>query len=370
MDQIDENEEPGQASNNDVEENISETDDDHDCDSDNYHNEDENDPQATKKRSKYWQYFKIIVKDSGTRFAQCQINGCKKKYKVSGKSNGGTGNLARHLRKSHTEVVVSDLPHDEPFTFSQEKFRKALLKWIVACDQPFTAPQEEAILERDLLNAKSMAVKKNTKSPEKAMGEREIWHGICEKWIVACDQPFTAPQEEAFVELIRTLNPDAHIYSDKTIKKDELTEYLTKFDELKEEIAKVPGKISITMDSWTSKNWIPFLAIRGHWIDDDWNYKSKLLDFAYIEGNHSGEKHSQIFIKCVKRLKLPFSKILAITLDNASNNDTLFKWLIEHGLSPERNQVRCMPHIINLAAQDILKSLNVPATEDNADLED
>ncbi|KAJ6642918.1 putative AC transposase, partial [Pseudolycoriella hygida] len=203
MDQIDENEEPGLASNNDVEENISETDDDHDCDSDNYHNEDENDPQATKKRSKYWQYFKIIVKDSGTRFAQCQINGCKKKYKVSGKSNGGTGNLARHLRKSHTEVVVSDLPHDEPFTFSQEKFRKALLKWIVACDQPFTAPQEEA-----------------------------------------------------FVELIRTLNPDAHIYSDKTIKKDELTEYLTKFDELKEEIAKVPGKISITMDSWTSKNWI------------------------------------------------------------------------------------------------------------------
>ncbi|KAJ6646911.1 putative AC transposase, partial [Pseudolycoriella hygida] len=239
------------------------------------------------------------------------------KYKVSGKSNGGTGNLARHLRKSHTEVVVSDLPHDEPFTFSQEKFRKALLKWIVACDQPFTAPQEEA-----------------------------------------------------FVELIRTLNPDAHIYSDKTIKKDELTEYLTKFDELKEEIAKVSGKISITMDSWTSKNWIPFLAIRGHWIDDDWNYKSKLLDFAYIEGNHSGEKHSQIFIKCVERLKLPFSKILAITLDNASNNDTLFKWLIEHGLSPERNQVRCMPHIINLAAQDILKSLNIPATEDNADLED
>lgn len=61
------------------------------------------------------------------------------------------------------------------------------------------------------------------------------------KWMVTCDQPYTAASEAAFVELVDSLNPDAYIVSDKTIKADELTEYLKKFDELKQLIAHIPG---------------------------------------------------------------------------------------------------------------------------------
>ncbi len=182
------------------------------------------------------------------------------------------------------------------------------------------------------------------------------------KWIVTSDQPYSAAREAAFVELINSLNPDAHIVSDKTIKADELAEYLWKFDELKAQIAQVPGKISISMDGWTSKNMLPFLAIRGHWLDSEWNYQTKLLDFAYIEGKHSGEKHSEILIAVLGRLEIPLTKISAVTLDNASNNDTLFNFLEAHGITAIGNQVRCMAHIINLCVQDILKKLKVPAT--------
>lgn len=186
---------------------------------------------------------------------------------------------------------------------------------------------------------------------------------------MTCDQPFTAAQEEAFVEMVASLNPDAHLYSDKTIKSDELAEYVTKFDELKVVVSKIPGKISITIDGWTSKNQIAFLAIRGHWLDDDWRYQSKLLDFSNIDGEHSGYKHSLIFTECLTRLEIPFSKILAITLDNASNNDTFFDWLEDHGISAVTNQMRCMAHIINLAVQDILVTLEVPEEDNDEDLE-
>jgi len=109
---------------------------------------------------------------------------------------------------------------------------------------------------------------------------------------------------------------------------------------------------------------LPFLAIRGHWLDADWNLQSKLLDFAYIEGSHSGYNHSVILSECLDRLEVPFSKIHAITADNAGSNNTLFDWLDNYGISAVTSQVRCLAHVLNLAVQDMLSSLKVPTEYD------
>lgn len=176
-----------------------------------------------------------------------------------------------------------------------------------------------------------------------------------------CDQPFSAAKDQSFIDLVKTLNPLAHVVCDKTIRADLMVEYEKKMEELKVELASVPGKISITLDGWTSKHVLPFLAIRGHWIDNRWQLKSKLLDFAYINGNHDGQNHSAILVECLRRLKVPFSKILAITADNAGSNDTLFDWLDKYGISAVSSQVRCLAHVMNLAAQDMLSALKVPS---------
>lgn len=118
------------------------------------------------------------------------------------------------------------------------------------------------------------------------------------------------------------------------------------------------------MDGWTSRNVLPFLAIRGHWLDAEWKYHSMQLDFAYISGKHSGWKFSCIFRDCMSRLNIPFTKILGVTLDNATNNDTFFDWMEEHGMSSSANQLCCLCHIFNLAVQDLLKLLKVPVPED------
>ncbi|KAJ6639497.1 putative AC transposase [Pseudolycoriella hygida] len=144
-------------------------------------------------------------------------------------------------------------------------------------------------------------------------------------------------------------------------KADLMVECERKVEELKTELAAVPGKISITLDGWTSKHGLPFLAIRGHWVDEQWQLKSKLLDFAYIEGNHDGRNHSIILSECLRRLNVRFSEILGITADNASSNDKLFDWLDSCGVSAVTSQVRCLAHVINLAVQDMLAALKVPS---------
>lgn len=193
------------------------------------------------------------------------------------------------------------------------------------------------------------------------------------KWIVVTSQPISMVEEDTFRELIGILNPTAEVISNKTIKEDLMAAYTEKVEEIKEQLKGVPGKISITMDIWTSKNFLSFLAIRAHWISIEWEYKTQLLDFSYIE-DHSGSNQNCIFLQCMSRYDINLSKILAITMDNATSNDTFISSLRLHGslngvdISVAENQVRCLAHILNLVVQDILKSLNVPLivnTEDD-----
>jgi hypothetical protein len=71
-----------------------------------------------------------------------------------------------------------------------------------------------------------------------------------------------------------------------------LTIYLIKKDNV--------GKISFTLDAWTSSNVISFLGITCHFIDSDWNLKDVLLDFIYLTGSHTGENIMKEFLKCTK----------------------------------------------------------------------
>ena len=111
-----------------------------------------------------------------------------------------------------------------------------------------------------------------------------------------------------------------------------------------------------------------------------------LLDFIKLEGSHLGKNLVTIFLKSLndfsiitkasiifnakikKTLILNFFKqVLGIITDNASNNLTFLRaietaFLKENiEFSAENQHVRCLAHVINLAAQQILQTLNAGA---------
>ncbi|CAG8787261.1 7520_t:CDS:1, partial [Dentiscutata erythropus] len=57
--------------------------------------------------------------------------------------------------------------------------------------------------------------------------------------------------------------------------------------------------------------------------------------------------------------------------DNASNNNTMFRYFANHcdyneiNFDIDNQRVRCLAHIINLAAQDLLKNLKAEELSEN-----
>ena len=66
----------------------------------------------------------------------------------------------------------------------------------------------------------------------------------------------------------------------------------------------MPSKISITIDTWTSRNQISFLDITAHWISITWNQQETLLDFCQLKGPHSGENLSEELFKVLKEFDI------------------------------------------------------------------
>jgi len=104
------------------------------------------------------------------------------------------------------------------------------------------------------------------------------------EWIIINQCPFTIVEEPKFIDYIHTLNPDAILISADTIKRKIMDLYTVNIDKMQESFQDILGKISFTLDVWTSPSTKSFLAITAHYIDKDWKLRNVLVDFIQIFG--------------------------------------------------------------------------------------
>ncbi|CAG8697217.1 811_t:CDS:2, partial [Cetraspora pellucida] len=177
------------------------------------------------------------------------------------------------------------------------------------------------------------------------------------RWIVLDNQPFTTCENKSFQQMIRLLNPHALISTGDTIKNNIIKCFKEEHINIMHLYQDIPGKISFALNSWTSTNVYSFLAITGHWITKDWVLQNSLLDFMNILGPHSGENLCDAFIKSCNELGI-LSKLFVITSDNATNNNTLMKYLQDIC----RNILKCLKADNVQAENDILNNISSPVT--------
>lgn len=85
------------------------------------------------------------------------------------------------------------------------------------------------------------------------------------------------------------------------------------------------SRVSLAFDCWSSKGFRhSFIAIKGHWIDRDWNLHDELLGFRRVEGTHTGKNLAGYVEEILEEFDL-HKRISAFTADNASNNRTLYE---------------------------------------------
>ncbi|GAU45889.1 hypothetical protein TSUD_24910 [Trifolium subterraneum] len=105
----------------------------------------------------------------------------------------------------------------------------------------------------------------------------------------------------------------------------------------------------------------PRKAKKPHYVDSNWKLQSKILAFAHMEPPHTGRELALKVLEMFNDWGIE-KKIFSITLDNASANDTMQKFLKEHLeisnsllLNGEYFHIRCSAHVLNLIVQDGLK---------------
>jgi hypothetical protein len=185
------------------------------------------------------------------------------------------------------------------------------------------------------------------------------------RWIVYCHIAFYMFENLYFLAVIRKLNHGLakHIPGRKTIRRWVMAEFARRKVRLRREFRKARSNISMSFDLWSSPNCVAVIAINAHWIDSEGRRRTTLLAVRELPGEHSGENQACVILKVIKEYKIG-KNIGFFTLDNAGSNDTAVECILKK-LYPrmtkaqrERRRLRCLGHVVNLAAQTFILGKN------------
>ena len=83
-------------------------------------------------------------------------------------------------------------------------------------------------------------------------------------------------------------------------------------------------RVSLTTDTWTSIQNVSYLCLTAHFIDSGWNLHKRILNFCVVK-SHKGINIGNAIDFCMDEWGL--NKVMCITVDNASSNDTAVQQL-------------------------------------------
>ncbi|CAB4377031.1 unnamed protein product [Rhizophagus irregularis] len=263
-----------------------------------------------------WNHFTKDPDYKNNKKANC--NYCHKTYICSA---GTTSGISKHLKKFHATKLLTE---------GNQKVNKSIL---------------------DMLNESKWSY------------DKDIMMKILIRWIVIHQHSFTIVEENYFINFVHSLHPSAKIPSADTIKNKIMTYYEEDKVKMKALLKDLPGKVSFTMDCWTSPSTKSFLSITAHFINKEWNLQNIIIDFIQTQDSHTGSNIKDAFLLGISNMSLE-SKIMGITTDNASNNSTFMTslsiWAAENvvNFNKKEQHIRCFAHSINLSVKEALSCLD------------
>jgi hypothetical protein len=194
------------------------------------------------------------------------------------------------------------------------------------------------------------------------------------QWVIQTRQPFTVVEQPSFQTVFEAANVKLPIKCADTLYNRIKDGFSKSRSMLKQDLVQSCDSIALSLDAWTSENQLPILGIIGHWITPNFEKREVVLDFAEIQGPHSGQNLADCLLTVIQELDIA-PKVLTITGDNAGNNGTLCDILYTELLKEyededdalclkppmrfhgKRSFIRCLAHVINLICKEVLTAL-------------
>ncbi|KAJ6001162.1 hypothetical protein N7481_001571 [Penicillium waksmanii] len=194
------------------------------------------------------------------------------------------------------------------------------------------------------------------------------------RWVVSDDVVFTAIESPMFQQIFKDL-PDAPLpFFSRTVVCCIDADFDRCRIQLIDELARTCSTIALSLDVWTSKNQKAILGVIGHCVSTGFKHQERVLEFSELAGSHSRENMAEPLQKMLIEPHFE-DKLLTITADNASNNETLASELYlnpledcnsENYMVPGKGRlrfqgidsyIRCLARVLNLMVRDILSGM-------------
>ncbi|KAK9293198.1 hypothetical protein L1049_021187 [Liquidambar formosana] len=179
--------------------------------------------------------------------------------------------------------------------------------------------------------------------------------------LILDELPFRHVEGEGFMRFMRVVCPRwVEIPSRRAVARDCFSLYVKEKAQLKSALE--GQRVCLTTDTWTSLQNLNYMCLTAHFVDSDWKLHKRILNFCLVE-NHKGETLGKAVEMCM--LGWGISKVLTVTVDNASSNNLLIDFLrrktknrVGTILQHEFLHVRCCAHILNLIVCEDLKEMD------------
>lgn len=252
----------------------------------------EQEPLVEKKgktTSVVWKHYGFAVSDVEQTKIVCKTCGA-----VVPSPKGNTTNLFIHLKSSHKPIYVQAV---------KEQREKA----------PSTSVSDTATqlsIQATLYNAAPY--------PTSSRRHKEITNSIT--FFLAKDQcAINTVENPGFKKMVKTLDkryalPSRHHFSREALP--------ALYKECRADVEKdvaTAEYFATTTDLWSSRKMEPYISLTLHFIDPDFNLKTKCLQTAFFPADHTGEHIAAGLRQAMASWDLEEGKLVCMTTDNASN---------------------------------------------------
>ena len=271
-------------------------------------------PAGNLKKSKYWKYFWEV--NSARCFgadkefvgkARCKLCIRKPKY-VSAVS--GTNSLSYHLVNAHPELAVTleATPKKKP--------------------------------SNDIRSFKGFEKKRKS-----AQEIKKLFHDSVVRWIMEEAVPFRFVEAKSFRSMINSVVDNSHEDNMFRISRSMLRARILKLGVLckkatKEELKKY--QCSFTTDHWTGPNDETYTTLTCHYISEEWENHSCVVDFKVFHGTTRGQDCGEDLFRIFDDYEFKSKNVTIIVTDTTASMITFGKTIrserkIEHGFCVDHN---------------------------------
>ncbi|XP_021860821.1 zinc finger BED domain-containing protein RICESLEEPER 2 isoform X2 [Spinacia oleracea] len=303
-----------------------------------------------KRVSKVWfEYDLFPAPNMNDAKAKCKH--CK--MVLSAASKNGTSHLKRHLDKCPRRVT---------FTGNIEQFFLTSENLVEGNDLEKTPKDETATGKTKHLSAIGENLGEGSKSRENSLVDQDELRRYISVCIIKGAHPFSFVEERGFRSMMSKACPQFKPFSRTIVRRELFSMYLKERDNIKEMLAKAPGRICLTVGNWKARDTKDeYICVTTHFIDEHWKLLKRVLCFKALAPPYDGTYIADE-LACLSSQYNIERKTFAITVDEASYDESTVS-SIKRGLLTENSpvsggsffQVNCYAHLLNFLAQSSLK---------------